>query len=224
MESKINLCKNINLRKPISIQGVTGIGFISKIVATHIMQSLVTEKFIEISSPFFEDIAISTSDGGIKFPLIEFYYSRTVSLNDLIILRGNTQALTSYGQYELCSKILDVIQKMGCQLVVCIDGLGKNAIAGEPKVYFTATDFETLDRLMKYDLSIFQGRISGISGLLIGLAKLRGMKGICLLAETAGINPDVVAAKAILDRLNSFLGLKIDLVNLEKAVENINDP
>lgn len=224
MESKVNLWKKLDLQKPILIEGVSGIGFVAEIVATHIIKSLAAEKFGEITSPFFQDIVISTPDGGIQSPLMEFYYSRSESLNDLIILCGNTQALTSYGQYELCGKILDVVQSMGCQLVVCVEGVGKNTSAGAPEVYFTATDFETLDRLMRYDLSMFQGHISGMSGLLMGLAKLREMKGFCLLAETAGVYPDVVAAKAILDRLNSILDLKIDLVNLEKAAENVSGP
>lgn len=220
----MNLCGKVNLQNPLLIEGVSGIGSIARIVATHIIKSLAAEKFGEISSPFFQDIAVSTPDGSVQSSLMEFYHSRYESLNDLIVLYGNTQALTSYGQYELCGKILDVAQSVGCQLVVCVEGLSKNISAGAPRVYFTATDFETLDRLMKYDLGIFQGRISGMSGLLLGLAKLRGMKGFCLLVETAGVYSDVVAAKAILDRLNSILGLKIDLADLEKAAENISGP
>ena len=221
MKSKVNLCKKIDLQKPILIDGVSGIGFIAEIVGTHIIKNLAAEKFGEINSPFFRDIAISTPDGSIQSPLLEFYYSRSEKLNDLIIILGNTQALISYGQYELCSKILDVVQSIGCQLVVSMEGLSKNIGTRASKVYYTATDFETLDRLMKYGLNIFQGCISGMSGLLMGLAKLRGMKGFCLLTETAGDYPDVPAARIILDRLNNILGLNINLVNLEKAAENI---
>lgn len=222
MESMVNIFKKIDLHQPVLIQGVTGTGSVAKIVAAHIIKCLAAEKFGEVSSPYFQDIAVSTSEGGLQFPLLEFYHSRSEGFSDLLILYGNTQALTSYGQYELCSRILDTVQGMGCELVVCIEGLGKNTSIGEPKVYFTATDFETLDRLTRHGLSIFQGHISGMSGLLMGLTKLRGMKSFCLLAETAGSHSDAVAAKAILDRLNGVLGLKIDSVGLEKAAENIS--
>jgi len=204
------------------IQGVTGTGSVAKIVAAHLIKCLEADKFGEVSSPFFQDITVSTSGGGIQFPLLEFYHSRPEGLKDLLILYGNTQALTSYGQYELCSKILDTVQGMGCQLLVCIEGVDKGTTTGEPKVYFTATDFETLDRLTRHGLNIFQGQISGMSGLLMGLAKLREIKSFCLLAETTGANPDVTAAKAILDVLSSVLGLKIDSKDLEGAAVDIS--
>lgn len=222
MASVIKLYERAELRNPILIEGVPGMGFVASIVATHIIRSLKAKKLGEISSPFFQDIAFSTTDGNIRPPIMELYYWKSDGSNDLIVLYGNTQALTSYGQYELCGKILDVTQDVGCKLVVCVGGLGRDSVVGAPAVYCTATDFETLDGLMKHGLHIVQGRIFGMSGILLGLARMRGVKGFCLLAETTGVYPDMVAAKTVLEKLNTILGLNIELVNLEKAVEDVN--
>jgi proteasome assembly chaperone (PAC2) family protein len=55
------------------------------------------------------------------------------------------------------------------------------------------------------------------AGLLVGLAKLKGMRGFCLLAETLGVYPDAIAAQALLEVLCKILHLKIDLTRLEVA-------
>jgi len=219
-ESKINLFERPKLRDPILIGGNPGVGFVADVTITQIIRKLKAEKFGEIISPLFKDIVVTTPDGGIQSPIIELYHCSSGG-SDLIILYGNSQALTSYGQYELCGKILDAVQELGCELVVCLGELVRDTDVAFPEVYCTATDFEMLDRLMKHNLRIFNGQVSGISGLLTGLAKLRGISGFCLLAETGGTQPDVVAVKVLLDKLNSILGLSIDLADLEKGVEDV---
>ena len=223
LESTVKVYKRETLRKPILIVGVPGIGLVANVAAKHILMSLNTRKLGEISSPFFQDVANVTIDGGIESPIMEMYYWKSDSLNDLIILYGNTQALTTYGQYELGGKILDIVQDLDCELVVGIGGLTKETATGKLNVYCTATDFGTLDRLLKHGLKQIQGQVFGMSGLLVGLAKLRGMKGFCLLAETTGAHPDVAVAKAVLDKLNSILGLKIELGDVGKSVDEVSN-
>ena len=64
----------------------------------------------------------------------------------------------------------------------------------------------------------------GASGLLLGLAKLRGMRGVSLLTETyanqfhLGFNE----ARIVLMELKKILDLKIDLSVLEKEIAVAN--
>ncbi len=222
MASIIKLYEIVKLQNPTLIGGTPGLGLISNIVAAHIIRSLSAKKFGEINSPFFQDIALSTAEGSIRSPTVELFHCKSGGGSDLIILYGNTQALTSYGQYELCGKILDVAQDMGCKLVACSGGLGKESVADVPTVHCTATDLDVLDMLMKHGLRVVQGSIFGMSGVLPGLAKVRGIKGFCLLAETTGIRLDVAAAKAVMEKLDLILGLNVGLANFEKAVEDVD--
>jgi proteasome assembly chaperone (PAC2) family protein len=48
------------------------------------------------------------------------------------------------------------------------------------------------------------------------------MKGFCLLAETTGAPLDIVAAKAVMEKLNFILGLNVELTNLEKAADDVD--
>jgi proteasome assembly chaperone (PAC2) family protein len=60
------------------------------------------------------------------------------------------------------------------------------------------------------------GSITGMNGLIIGIAKLRGIKGISLLGETSGYIVDAKASKSILETLLSMIHIRIDMTSLEK--------
>jgi proteasome assembly chaperone (PAC2) family protein len=64
-----------------------------------------------------------------------------------------------------------------------------------------------------------KGHIFGVAGLLVGLSKLRNMKGLCLLAETTGLYPDVEATREVLKAINTMLNLKINVENLSVVAE-----
>jgi proteasome assembly chaperone (PAC2) family protein len=55
---------------------------------------------------------------------------------------------------------------------------------------------------------------------MVGIAKTRGMKGTCLLGETSGYVVDAKASKAVLDALLGIIGVKVDMVNLEKRAKD----
>lgn len=59
------------------------------------------------------------------------------------------------------------------------------------------------------------GHIFGIAGILIGLNKLRNMKGFALLVDTIGMVPDANATRVALTALGTYLKLKIDLSQVE---------
>ncbi|MEO2237256.1 MAG: PAC2 family protein, partial [Candidatus Poseidoniia archaeon] len=65
--------------------------------------------------------------------------------------------------------------------------------------------------------------IVGASGLLLGLGKLRGIEGGCLMGETSGYMVDPKSAQALLVTLQKLLGIKIDLTELEKRAEQVDE-
>jgi proteasome assembly chaperone (PAC2) family protein len=55
---------------------------------------------------------------------------------------------------------------------------------------------------------------------MIGIAKMRGLKGICLLGETSGYVVDAKSSKSLLETLLSLIGMKVDMTNLEKRAKD----
>ena len=223
MTSVVDVFEKLDLKAPILIEGLPGTGFVANIAALHFITELKAKKFAEIRSPAFQDIVISAEGGTIRYPVNELYYHRSSAKNDFIILYGNAQALTAHGQYELYGKILGLAQDFGCRLVACMGGLRRGKVVRSPRVYCTATDHETLNRVSKFNVKVLQGHVTGAAGLLVGLAKLKGMPGFCLLAETSGFYPDSAAAKAILEVLCKVLDVKVNLSRLDNAVKRTEE-
>jgi len=208
------------LKDPVLIEGLPGIGFVANIAALHLIQELKAKLFGEIHSSSFQDFAVSAQTGEILFPKNELYYHKGRNAErDLIIFYGNTQALTTFGQYELCGRVLDVAEELGCRYIITLGGLKREETVEAPKLFCAASDPEPLHEALSLDAQIIEGHIFGVAGLLVGLSKLRGMKGFCLLAETLGLYPDAAAARVVLKAVCRTLNLKVDLSRLEATTE-----
>lgn len=209
------------LSNPVLIEGLPGIGFVANISALHLIRELKARLFAEIRSSSFQDFAVTAKQGKTRFPVNELYYhkGRGNSERDLIILYGNTQSLTTFGQYELCGHVLDIAESFGCRYVVTLGGLRVEKNVDVPRLYCAASDSETLNEVLNRGAKIIGGQIFGVAGLLVGLGGLRGMKGLCLLGETPGFYPDAKAAREVLAVVCEMLGLTVDLARLDVAAE-----
>jgi len=221
MTCVVKIYEKPDLNNPVLIEGLPGIGFVANIAALHLIHELKAKLFAEIRSSSFQDLAITSEDGKARFPANELYYHKGRNgERDLIILYGNTQALTTVGQYELCGHILDIADELGCRYIITLGGLrqGKK-VNVPPRIYCAASDHEALEDALGLGAEIIEGQIFGVAGLLIGLGKLRGMSGYCLLAETPGYYPDAAAAREVLKAICSMLRLNVDLGRLDLAAE-----
>jgi uncharacterized protein (TIGR00162 family) len=222
MVCTVDVSEKPQLNNPILIEGLPGIGFVANIAALHLITELKAKRFAMIVSSSFQDFAVTTEDGSARSPINELYYvKREDGGRDLIIWYGNTQALTTFGQYELCGKVLEIVQELGCNFVVSIGGFKKDEAQPVPGIYSTATDLESMKTALDLGTKVMVGHVFGIAGLSIGIAKLRGMKGFSLLVDTPGMNPDVNAARYALMMLNKFLGLQVDFSRLEETGDAI---
>jgi uncharacterized protein (TIGR00162 family) len=220
MVCTIEISEKPQLNNPVLIEGLPGIGFVANIAALHLIDELKAKRFAEIVSASFQDFAVTTETGGARSPVNElYYYKRRDGGRDLIIWHGNTQALTTFGQYELCGKVLDIAQELGCRFVISIGGFKKDEVKAVPAIYSAATDNETMKEALDLGTKVMVGHIFGIAGLLIGLSRLRKMSGFALLVDTLGMYPDANATRHALTVLDKYLNLSVDLSKLDATVE-----
>ncbi|MFQ6065123.1 MAG: PAC2 family protein [Candidatus Bathyarchaeia archaeon] len=224
MVCTVHMYEKPKLVDPVLIEGLPGIGFVANISALHIIRELKAKRFAEIRSSSFQDFAITAKNGQARFPVNELYYHKgRMEGRDLIILYGNTQALTTFGQYELSGRILDVSQELGCSYVITLGGLRVGEKVESPKLYCAATDTQALNEALALGAEKIGGQIFGMAGLLVGLGRLRDMRGFCLLAETPGFYPDASAAREVLNAVCKILHLKVDLSRLDVAAKATSD-
>jgi uncharacterized protein (TIGR00162 family) len=218
MVCSIEIYEKPRINDPVLIEGLPGIGFIANIAALHLINELKAKKFANIVSSSFQDFAILTETGKAISPINELYYvKREKGKRDLIIWYGNTQALTTNGQYELCGKVLDIVQDLGCHFAVSIGGLKRDEPVAAPSLYVAASTDYALKSALNVGAKIIVGHIFGIAGLVVGLSKLREIDAFALLADTQGIDPDTNATRATLEALDKILNFDIDLSDLDAA-------
>jgi len=219
--------KKPKLKNPILIEGLPGIGNVGKLAVEHLIDNINAVKFAEVYSKDFPPQVFINTDGTIELVNNEFYYWKAKKKNqrDLILLTGDYQGLSSQGQYELVEKILDLAEEFGVKEMFTLGGYGLGHEITEPKVLCATTDKQLVKTMKKYG-AVFKknepgGGIVGASGLLLGLGKLRGMKGTCFMGETPGYLVDPKSAKAVLKILMKITNIDVSLSELEKKAKEI---
>ncbi len=220
MVCSVEVYEEPQLNNPVLIEGLPGIGFVANIATLHMIRELEAKLFAELHSSTFQDLTVTTESGGMRSPVNQLYYYKNANgKHDLILWYGNTQALTTFGQYELCGQVLDIVGNSGCHYAISLGGFKTDEVKTVPQVYCAASDTEALNEALGLGTKIMVGQIFGVAGLLIGLGKLKGFKGFSLLVETLGTYPDTNGARYALSALTKFLGIKIDLSNLDAATQ-----
>ncbi len=216
----VEMFEKPRLRNSVLIEGLPGIGFVANIATLHLIHELKAKRFAEIHSSAFQDLAVTTEDGRTRSPLNELYYSEgNERERDFVIWYGNTQALTTGGQYELCGRVLDIAKELECSYTITLGGFRQEEVKTPPQIYCAASDQETLQQVLALGPKIMVGQVFGIAGIMVGLARLRGMKSFSLLVDTLGTYPDVEATRAALSVLNKFLNMDVDLSKVDLAAE-----
>jgi uncharacterized protein (TIGR00162 family) len=217
----VKMIEEVNLKEPIFIEALPGIGHVGKLVAEHIIHELDAKKFAELYSPSFPPQVFVSEEGLIEPMKNEFYALNGDNGQDYIILVGNTQGLSPEGQHEVCGIILDLVEKYGVKQMFTLGGLGTGQPIEKSKVLGAATTLELAEMLKEHDVTLrsADGGIIGASGLLLGMGMLRGINGVCLMGETPGYFIDADASKAVLTVLLDILNMEIDIIKLEERAE-----
>ena len=215
---------DIELDDPIFIEALPGLGHVGKLAADHIIDELEATKFAEIYSPTFPPQVVVKEEGIIENMLNELYYLKDVGEDnlDLIILVGNTQALSPEGQYLVSKEILEFVCQYDIDRIYTLGGMVTSPQPVEnPKVFGAATCEANIELLKEIDIEIRSndGGIVGASGLFLGLGSRKGIEGTCLMGETPGYFIDAEAAEALLNKLSYLLNFEINTEKLDERAE-----
>lgn len=215
-----NVMEKPKLNKPILVEGLPGIGNVGKVASEYLIEKLKAKKFAELYSDHYPYHVFVNEDDSVDLPRNEFYYYRRKG-GDLIIITGDIQSMTPHGHYELVNGMLDFVSKYGVKDIYTMGGFGVSAMPKEPKVIGAVTDEKLKKKYAKLGVRFESGErvgiIIGASGLMLGLGKLRGMSGLCLMGETLNrpMFTDTKAAGYVLLKLCKILNIKIDMKDIE---------
>lgn len=219
-ETIIRELKKVEVKNPVLIEGLPGLGLVGRITTRYLIKRLKAEKIAYLYSPHFPYYVLVDKNGSVRLPHGTFYYWKSEnSENDLMFFTGDSQAQTIEGQYEVSSCILDFAKNHNVKTVVTIGGY-RMEVKDKPKVMVAATNSELLERALqaKAVVSSKGNPIVGTAGLILGLARFKDVDAVCLLGETRGYLPDPKAAKSVLEVLQRMIGFKVDLTGLEEEI------
>jgi len=208
-----------------------GIGNVALIVAEYLQRKLNFKELGEIeASHFFDPIGVLVRDNVIEAPQFPqsklFYWKNTGGRSDIILFIGEAQPAAK--GYELANCVLDVGLRFHVKRIyTCAAALTRIHHSEQPKVWGVATSLQVAKDLEKHDL-VQRGNlhISGLNGLLLGVAKERDIDGVCLLGEvpmyaTRIQNP--MAALAIINVLTEILAIKVDVAELTMLAQETRE-
>ena len=221
--AEINILEEIEVDNPIFIEALPGLGHVGKLAADHMIDELNATKFAEIYSPTFPPQVLVKDEGIIENMCNELYYLKDVGEDnlDLIILVGNTQALSPEGQYLVCKDILEYVKTFNIDRIFTLGGIAIPQPVENPKVYGAATNEANIELLRGAEIEIRSndGGIVGASGLFLGLGVRQGIHGTCLMGETPGYFIDAESAEAILKKLCLLLNFEVNTDKLDERAE-----
>jgi uncharacterized protein (TIGR00162 family) len=215
---------DVELKEPILIEGLPGIGHVGKLVAEHIIDELGAKKILEIYSSHFPPQVLVLSDGTVRLVKCEFYAVKYKDL-DLLILVGDHQSATNEGHYELTEVFLDVAKQYGVTRIYTLGGYGLGQLVEKPAVLGAVNNKDLVEEMKSYGVVFKEnepgGGIIGASGLLLGLGSLVGIDAVCLMGETSGYLVDPKSAQAVMSVLSAALDLEINMQALEERAKEM---
>ena len=244
----IRFYKEPELERPDLICGWPGIGKIGIMAVDYLRRAVAAEEFGEIEPwDFFEPRKVTIRDGLLKdleFPSNRLYYKK-LGKKDLLFFIGEEQPaegtrLYAIGEkaYRMANLVLDVAEKFGSQMVYT-SGAAVTQIhhTQKPRVWAVPNTEDLIDKVRGYENTVLmseieggrgQGAITGLNGLLLGVARKRGIKALCLMGEIpyylqTSPWPYPKASKSVLEVLTGTLGTDIDLVPLDELARKIDE-
>jgi hypothetical protein len=219
-------------RRPSMLAAWPGVGNVALIVARYLVDRLSAREVGELEAfHFFEPMGVWVKGNVVEapqFPESKFYYWRHPSdpQGDLLFFLGESQPTSR--AYDLAQCVLDVAQKFRVRRVfTCAAALVRMHYTERSRVWGVATDGAGLKQFEGYDV-VLRGdlQIAGMNGILLGVAKQRGMEGFCLLGEVplyATRMPNPKAALAVMEVMSKVLGVSVDLTGLAEDAQETEE-
>ncbi len=208
------------LNSPHLVCGFPGSGYVGKLAVDHLIQELPANHLVDIYSSSFPPQIIIKPDGTSDLLKNSIFWWHGDGA-DLLLLTGDSQPSDPDSEYSLAEEVLSLAEQFGTQQVFTLAAYITGVFVDKPKIFGTATDTEIVKALSSNSISVMDsGSITGMNGLVIGIAKLRNMKGTCLLGETSGYVVDAKASKAVLETLLQILNVRVDMTNLDKRAKD----
>jgi proteasome assembly chaperone (PAC2) family protein len=218
MERRIAMTDIIKLNKPWLVAVWPGMGNVALSAGYYMIAKLGMHLLAEFSpKELFEMDHVDVKDGLIhpgRLPRSRLFVWTDPQLqHDVIVFIGEAQPPT--GKSQFCHSLIELARRLGVERFFTFAAMATQMHPEHvSRVFGASTDQEGLEQLKSLDIDLLEeGQISGLNGVLLGVAAESGLHGTCLLGEMPHIFaqlPFPKAALAVVRVFSSIADIEID--------------
>lgn len=217
----------VRLNHPWLVAVWPGMGHVAINAGVYLLSKLQMHLLAEFELANLHDVEHVEVRGGLIQPGRKprsrlFLWRDPQERHDLLVFIGEAQP--PLGKYNFCRQLLNHARQVGVERILTFAAMATQMRPEQPsRVFGAATDPASLEELKRLELEILvNGHISGLNGVLLGVAAEEGLRGVCLLGEMPHVFaqlPFPKASLAILEVFSTMLGTTIDLSELSEQVQ-----
>lgn len=217
------------LRDPWLLAVWPGMGGVAISAGYYLMAKLGMHLLVEFpAGEFFDLEQVEVNDGMIatrRLPRSRlFLWKDPQQRHDLILFIGEAQPPARGGAF--CRKLLEQAKNMGVGRVFTFAAMAtRMRPKHDSRVFGAAIDRSTLSRFRKLGMQPMEnGTISGLNGVLLGMAADEGLPGGCLLGEIPQVFSQIPfpkASVAVLECFGQMSGIHSDLSELKEHADTV---
>lgn len=219
MQIRLVEVESPELYKPVIISGLPGSAFVGKFALDHLVSDLGAKPLAEIYCDGFPPQIMIQDEGVSELLRIELYFWKSPDGgHDAIFLTGDAQPSSSESEHLLSEYVVDYLrERHRVGKLITLGAYVTGERSNEPRVFATGTNREVVQLVEQAGCMLMRdGSITGMNGLLLGMAKVKGLDGYSLLGETSGYSFDPRASEVVLESLSRLTGIATDLKKLRQ--------
>ena len=222
---------NPKLKNPIFIAAWPGMGEVAYRSALFLKEVLGFKVFAKLEPQrFFKPAAVTVQKGVLSIPSMPagfFYYCKGKSTPDIILFVGEVQPPLENAE-ALSLAIINYVKKYKVSTMFTFAAKPEPIDhKNESRVWIASTHNEIVKSFEKIGAKVLaEGQISGLNGIILGVGKRKGIKGVCLLGEIPFYTVQIENPKAIakiLEMMNSHLKINLNLASLLERAKFIEE-
>jgi uncharacterized protein len=216
-------------KNPWLVAAWPGMGGVAISAGYYLMAKLGMHLLIEFpAAEYFDLEKIEVKDGMIlnkRLPRSRlFLWKDPKKQHDLIVFIGEAQPPVRGGAF--CRRLIDQARELGVERVFTFAAMATQMRPKHPsRVFSAAIDRKTANTFSSLELDPLEtGTISGLNGVLLGMAANDGLPGGCMLGEIPHVFSQIPfpkASLAVLEKFCEMSGIQLDLSELENHAQTV---
>lgn len=204
LKTSLSIIRDVKLEPSILFIGIGDLGCLTLMKMRSIAGGTL---FARMYTPYSPDYIDIDELGLAKLNVFEWYY---VSDSDpkiiLVEARAQLSSTNPEPYYEMAASILDYARKFRCKPIVVLDGVKSSS----EEILVFASKRSLLTGFEGYNVKVMlRGKVENISGLIVGLAKVRKLDAIGLIASFIDESSIPILSSTLLRLILSVFKTKI---------------